>query len=69
MEGASPLVGRVERLDLFVRLGMRVLGLTHNHDNECGDGCFSREPAGLTARAGRSRAKRRRAGSSSTPRI
>jgi membrane dipeptidase len=27
---------------------MRVLGLTHNHDNECGDGCFAREPKGLT---------------------
>jgi membrane dipeptidase len=48
MEGASPLAGLVERLDLFGKLGMRVLGLTHNHDNECGDGCFSREPKGLT---------------------
>jgi membrane dipeptidase len=48
MEGASPLCGMVERLDLFVRLGMRVLGLTHNHDNECGDGCFARDPRGLT---------------------
>ena len=56
MEGASPLAGLVERLDLFGRLGMRVLGLTHNHDNECGDGCFAREPKGLTP-AGRTLAR------------
>jgi membrane dipeptidase len=49
MEGASPLAGSVERLEIFVALGMRVLGLTHNHDNECGDGCFAKKPTGLTA--------------------
>jgi membrane dipeptidase len=48
MEGASPLRGRVDRLQVFASLGMRVLGLTHNHDNECGDGCFAKEPSGLT---------------------
>jgi membrane dipeptidase len=56
MEGASPLRGRVEVLDLFARLGMRILGLTHNHDNECGDGCFAKDPAGLTE-AGRTLAR------------
>jgi membrane dipeptidase len=49
MEGASPLRGDVAILDRFADLGMRVLGLTHNHDNECGDGCFAKEPSGLTA--------------------
>ncbi len=48
MEGASPLAGDASRLDVFARLGVRILGLTHNHDNECGDGCFSKEPKGLT---------------------
>jgi membrane dipeptidase len=48
MEGASPLRGSVDVLDAFVRRGLRSLGLTHNHDNECGDGCFAKEPRGLT---------------------
>jgi membrane dipeptidase len=48
MEGASPLCGDVDRLDDFVERGLRVLGLTHNHDNECGDGCFAKAPRGLT---------------------
>jgi membrane dipeptidase len=48
MEGASPLCGDVATLERFAGLGMRVLGLTHNHDNECGDGCFAKEPSGLT---------------------
>jgi membrane dipeptidase len=56
MEGASPLRGDVAELERFAGLGMRVLGLTHNHDNECGDGCFAREPAGLTE-AGRTMAR------------
>jgi membrane dipeptidase len=56
MEGASPLAGSVDRLEVFARLGMRVLGLTHNHDNECGDGCFAKEPSGLTP-AGRTLAR------------
>ena len=48
MEGASPLRGSRAVLETFTRRGLRVLGLTHNHDNECGDGCFAKNPAGLT---------------------
>ncbi len=50
MEGATPLLGSVDRLRLFAALGVRFLGLTHNHDNECGDGCFAKAPTGLTAK-------------------
>ncbi len=49
MEGASPLRGSRTVLKTFLELGLRVLGLTHNHDNECGDGCFAKAPKGLTA--------------------
>jgi membrane dipeptidase len=49
MEGASPLCGSATLLDEFVDRGLRMLGLTHNHDNECGDGCFAKAPQGLTA--------------------
>jgi len=34
LEGASPLMGRVEFLRLFFRLGIRCLTLTWNHRNE-----------------------------------
>jgi membrane dipeptidase len=48
MEGASPLRGRLEILDRFFALGVRLLTLTHNHDNEAARGCFAEGPdAGL----------------------
>ncbi len=50
MEGAGPLLGDPDRLRLFARLGVRFLGLTHNHANACGDGCFAKDPVGLTPR-------------------
>jgi membrane dipeptidase len=49
IEGASPLRGSLKNLDLFHRLGVRGITLTHNHDNEAGRGCFARGPgSGLT---------------------
>lgn len=50
MEGAGPLLGDPDRLRMFARLGVRFLGLTHNHANACGDGCFAKDPVGLTPR-------------------
>jgi membrane dipeptidase len=41
MEGASPLRGSLKNLDLFRRLGVRGITLTHNHDNEAARGCFA----------------------------
>ena len=49
MEGASPLRGDLENLDLFFRLGVRGITITHNHDNEAGRGCLAEgEGRGLT---------------------
>jgi membrane dipeptidase len=49
IEGATPLMGRIENLDLFHGHGVRGLTLTHNHDNEAGGGCFAEGSArGLT---------------------
>jgi len=39
MEGASPLLGSLELLEAFFDLGLRVLTLTWNHDNEFATGC------------------------------
>jgi membrane dipeptidase len=41
LEGASPLRGSLRNLDLFHRLGVRGITLTHNHDNEAARGCFA----------------------------
>jgi membrane dipeptidase len=50
LEGASPLRGRIEDLDLFFQQGVRGITITHNHDNEAARGCFAEgEGAGLTA--------------------
>lgn len=48
MEGAGPLLGDPRRLALFSMLGVRFLGLTHNHGNAFGDGCFAKDPVGLS---------------------
>ena len=49
LEGASPLRGEIGLLDDFFRLGVRGIGLTHNHANEVADGCGVAEPRrGLT---------------------
>jgi len=50
LEGASPLRGSLEVLDEFFALGVRGIGLVHNHANEVADGCGVAEPRrGLSA--------------------
>jgi membrane dipeptidase len=44
LEGASPLRGELSLLDEFFELGVRGIGLTHNHANEVADGCGVAEP-------------------------
>lgn len=53
LEGASPLMGRVEVLRLFFRLGVRCLTLTWNHRNELADGVGVGEAAGGLTEAGK----------------
>ena len=49
LEGAEPLVGHLETLGAFYRLGLRWLGLTWNHRNEVADGLdAARTGGGLT---------------------
>ncbi|MDH5640805.1 MAG: membrane dipeptidase, partial [Nitrospira sp.] len=44
LEGASPLRGEPALLDEFRRLGVRGVGLVHNHANEVADGCGVQSP-------------------------
>jgi membrane dipeptidase len=39
LEGADPLAGRLELLEIFHRLGLRSIGLTHNHNSVAAGGC------------------------------
>lgn len=39
LEGASPLLGDLDVLELFHRFGVRSVGLTHNHNNAAAGGC------------------------------
>lgn len=41
LEGAGPLQADLGRLEILFHLGLRALGLTHNHDNEAAAGCGS----------------------------
>ncbi len=45
---SSPLGEAVERVELFAKLGLRVLQLTHNRRNLVGDGCMEPGNAGLS---------------------
>lgn len=49
-QGANMIqdAGQLWRLDTLVRLGLRVLGLTHNSANALGDGCGELRDAGLS---------------------
>lgn len=50
LEGASPLRGELALVNDFFALGVRGIGLVHNHANEVADGCGVPEPRqGLTA--------------------
>jgi Zn-dependent dipeptidase, microsomal dipeptidase homolog len=53
LEGASPIMGRVEFLRLFFRLGIRCLTLTWNHRNELADGVGVGSAAGGLTKAGK----------------
>jgi len=53
LEGASPIVGRVEFLRIFFRLGIRCLTLTWNHRNELADGVGVGDAAGGLTEAGK----------------
>jgi membrane dipeptidase len=53
LEGASPLMGRVEFLRLFFRLGIRCLTLTWNLRNELADGVGVGSAAGGLTEAGK----------------
>lgn len=39
LEGADPIAGDLNLLEVFHRLGLRALGLTHNHNSCAGGGC------------------------------
>ncbi|GMU56236.1 MAG: dipeptidase [Candidatus Xenobia bacterium] len=41
LEGAGPLQGDLGRLEILFHLGLRAVGLTHNHDNQAAAGCGS----------------------------
>lgn len=47
-QGCEPLEGDLERIDIFYELGLRVLQLTHHHDNPFGGGAMEASPSGLT---------------------
>ncbi|MBI4713246.1 MAG: dipeptidase [Planctomycetes bacterium] len=49
MEGGSPLNGNISLLEVFYKLGVRSMTLTHNPRNELGDGINVKQPHGLTA--------------------
>ena len=44
LEGASPLRGEIALVDEFFTLGVRGIGLVHNHANEVADGCGVADP-------------------------
>lgn len=49
MEGASPLCGSMDLLEIFFELGLRAIGLTWNHRNELADGVGVGSDYGLTS--------------------
>jgi len=48
-QNARPIGDRLDRIDLFHRLGVRVIQLTYNHRNFLGDGCLEPDNGGLSA--------------------
>lgn len=47
-EAASMLEDRLDRIDLFRKLGVLVMQLSYNHDTPLGHGCLDGETGGLT---------------------
>jgi membrane dipeptidase len=48
-QNCRPIGDRLERLDLFHRLGLRIMQLTYNTRNYLGDGCLESEDGGLSS--------------------
>lgn len=48
LEGADPLLANLGLLDVFYRLGLRAIGMTHNHNSPAAGGCGARPVAGLS---------------------
>lgn len=48
LEGADPLLGDLNLLDTYYRLGLRAIGLTHNHNSPAAGGCGANPVLGLT---------------------
>jgi membrane dipeptidase len=49
LQGGAPLEGDVDLIEVYHRLGVRVLQLTYNYRNLLGDGCLEASDAGLSA--------------------
>jgi len=49
IEGGNPLNQDLALLEVFYKLGVRAMGLTHNPHNDLGDGIGVKKPRGLTA--------------------
>lgn len=47
-QNTSPLEGDVYLVEQFARLGVKVMQLTYNNQNDIGSGCFEAEDSGLT---------------------
>ena len=47
-QGCEPIASDLSRIDLFYELGLRVLQITHHHDNPIGGGALEPRPSGLT---------------------
>lgn len=48
-QNTRPVADRLDRLDFFHRLGLRIMQLTYNYRNFLGDGCLEPEGAGLSS--------------------
>lgn len=48
LEGVDPLLGNLDLLDVFYRLGLRAIGMTHNHNSPAAGGCGANPVAGLS---------------------
>lgn len=48
-QDAAVFEGRIERIDLFANLGVRIVQLTYNAENDLGHGCASAGDTGLTS--------------------
>lgn len=58
LEGAEPLEGSLELLEIFYLLGIRIISLTWNHRNCFADGVGEESAAGGLTRAGRKLVKK-----------